>query len=202
MEIQNINTKLERKGLFQEIFQNLTKQSFPKSDSKSKKQNISPSTYNKRKMLLRNIISLHTYYQFEDSSVFDKQTKLRLQEVLSNHKSNLMKQKLSATLLKIDSSMPNLAGETSRDSYGIFRFQLTKFHSVFSIVFQFYTHFYFFCHSLLHRQRSGKIFYSTIKKILWLVSITRLTFMSLLIDILFDFPGDHCEAVYQFPSRS
>jgi len=91
-------------------------------------------------MLLRNIISLHTYYlflrnikcqpknpektktQFEDSNVLDKQTKLRLQEVLSNHKSNLMKQKLSATLMKIDSSMPNLAGETSRDSYGIFRF--------------------------------------------------------------------------------
>ena len=42
MEIQNINTKLERKGLFREIFQNLSKQSFPKSI----KQNGSLSAYN------------------------------------------------------------------------------------------------------------------------------------------------------------
>ena len=52
-----------------------------------------------------------------------------------------MKQKLSATVMKIDFSMPNLAGETFREYHGIFRFQHTKFHSVFSIVFQFYTHF-------------------------------------------------------------
>ena len=46
MEIQDINTKLERKGLFRKIFQNLPKQSFPKSDSKSIKQDGSPSAYN------------------------------------------------------------------------------------------------------------------------------------------------------------